>query len=268
MAVRTDTVSAGRKLWTEFRAHRISLGAMELALLRSPSGAPDLIQWSSNLRISGSVREGLLCAQIRASASSQSPGRTPSRALCILPRTWTAAIAIEFQMSLALRRRGLTAARSLNPSKRWSDRAGGRFKLRFRRCQRRSRRDLSEPEYGRWVASTPTAAGAMSLSNGPGQPQSARSSRARRSGGSARGRSQIHYVRLGDAASRSSGSLPPLGEPDQLDERMLKDLGAEVETLHTSRLSALHPLPIRPGILAACIESVQLRRTALEHASR
>jgi GT2 family glycosyltransferase len=120
-----------RATWAEFRTVRISLSSVAMSAHldgeKTADSAPP--RWSSELRISGEVHEGLLC-----SANSRFTFRTPVkssvrlRAKCaVLPDAWDASQhPMEFRVAVrvgsgsdAVER---SAMRVLRPASRWSDR--------------------------------------------------------------------------------------------------------------------------------------------------
>ncbi len=260
-------LAAARDLWSEFRAHRISLSA----IAPSPDGdgsqaAPPAMQWSRELGISGEVHEGLLCdgSSRFTFRTTVGPGARLRAQCAILPRAWDVyGRGLEFLVSVRLGSAGEhTASRVLNPSTRWSDRGWRALTVAMPAAASGEAVVALETRApaGAGRATAPAAWGDLTLE----WPRSAAERKQLVRGAIRRlrewgVRGTIAYARGRRRGEDQAAAYRRWVSLHQLDDRALAALRAGVEALpYRPLISVITPVHnTGPDVLTACLESVR-----------
>jgi glycosyltransferase involved in cell wall biosynthesis len=260
-------LAAARGLWSEFRAHRISLSS----IAPSPDGngsqtTRTAMQWSPELGISGEVHEALLCqgSSLFTFRTTVGPGARLRAQCALLPRAWDAYDqALEFRASVRVGSAGeQTASRVLHPSTRWSDRGWRGLTVAMPPAANGEAVVVLETRAsaGAGRATVPAAWGDLILEwprSAADREQLVRGAIRRLREWGVRG--TMAYAlgrRRVDDQAAAYGRWVSL---HQLDDRALAELRADVEALpYRPLISVITPVhDTAPDVLTACLESVQ-----------
>ncbi len=264
-------IAAPRRLWRDFWAHRASLGSVAPA----PSEDGLAAEWIPNLRIAGQKRQALVCrGETSFTFRTNVGGHAQLRTHCaVLPRFWEES---RGSFEFVARVRGIagetrwerSAARVLEPVKRWADR---RWRPITIELPADASGDVTVTLETRSLGPAPTAdAGAVWGDPALDWPRT-RGERGRLLRGAVRRvrwaglRGTLEYARGRQTVEDQAAAYRRWVEMTRLDDRSLERLRAEVEALpYRPVISIVTPVfNTPPDALTACVESV--RRQAYQN---